>query len=89
MDMSNMFTKNLSLEAEMIACKEHRHGAHTVFEIRLHVGWITKYRRSALTGEVVLLVWELIREICGQHEVTILKGHVSKDYVRLAGVDSP
>jgi len=63
--------------------KEYRHGAHTVFEIHLHVVWTTKYRRPALTGEVAMRVRDLIREICGQHEVTILKGHVAKDHVHL------
>jgi putative transposase len=63
--------------------KEYRHGAHTVFEIHLHVVWTTKYRRSALTGEVATRVRDLIREICGQHEVTIMKGHVAKDHVHL------
>jgi putative transposase len=63
--------------------KEYRHGAHTVFEIHLHLVWITKYRRPALTGEVALRVRDLIREVCGQHEVTIMKGHVSKDHVHL------
>lgn len=63
--------------------KEYRHGAHTVFEIHLHVVWTTKYRRAALTGEVATRVRDLIREICGQHEVTIMKGHVAKDHVHL------
>jgi putative transposase len=63
--------------------KEYRHGAHTVFEIPLHLVWITKYRRPALTGEVALRVRDMIREICGQHEVTIMKGQVSKDHVPL------
>jgi putative transposase len=63
--------------------KEYRHGAHTVFEIHLHVVWTTKYRRPALTGEVATRVRDLIREICGQHEVTIMKGHVAKDHVHL------
>lgn len=63
--------------------KEYRHGAHTVFEIHLHLVWVTKYRRPALTGEVALRVRDLIREICGQHEVTIMKGHVGKDHVHL------
>ena len=31
---------------------EYRRGAHTVFEIHLHLVWITKYRRPALTGEI-------------------------------------
>jgi len=28
-------------------------------------------------------VRDLIRDICGQHEVSIMKGHVSKDHVHL------
>src|ERR1700729_4163005 len=62
---------------------EYRRGAHTVFEIHLHLVWITKYRRPALSGEVATRVRDLIREICGQHEVTIMKGHVAKDHVHL------
>ena len=62
---------------------EYRHGAHTVFEIHLHLVWITKYRRPALTGEVGTRVRDLIREICGQNDVHIIKGHVSKDHVHL------
>jgi putative transposase len=63
--------------------KEYRRGAHTVFEIHLHLVWTTKYRRAALTGEVATRVRDMIREICGQHEVTILKGHVAKDHLHL------
>ena len=62
---------------------EYRRGAHTVFEIHLHLVWITKYRRPALTGEIATRVRDLIRDICGQHEVSIMKGHVSKDHVHL------
>src|SRR6202166_2881108 len=62
---------------------EYRRGAHTVFEIHLHLVWITKYRRPALQGEIATRVRDLIRDICGQHEVSIMKGHVSKDHVHL------
>ena len=63
--------------------KEYRRGAHTVFEIHLHVVWTIKYRRPALTGEVALRARDMSREICGQHEVTIMKGHVAKDHLHL------
>lgn len=63
--------------------KDYRRGAHTVFEIHLHLVWTTKYRRPVLTGEVALRVRDMIREICGQHEVTILKGHVAKEHLHL------
>ena len=63
--------------------KEYRHGAHSVFEIHLHLVWTTKYRKRILAGEVGLRVRELIREVSRQHEVTILRGHVSSDHVHL------
>jgi len=54
-----------------------------VFEIHLHLVWITKYRRPALRGEVATRTRDLIRDICAQHEVKIMKGHVSKGHVHL------
>ena len=62
---------------------DYRHGAHTVFRIHLHLVWVTKYRKPMMTGEVGLRVRELLREICGTHDVTIIKGHVAKDHVHL------
>ena len=67
---------------------EYRRGAHTVFEIHLHVVWVTKYRRRALQGEVAVRVPDLVREICGKHEVRIMEGHVSQDQIHLF-VSSP
>ena len=62
---------------------DYRHGPHTVYTIHLHLVWITKYRKPVLAGEVGLRVRELVREICGQHDVQIIKGHVSKGHVHL------
>ena len=62
---------------------DYRRGAHTVFEIHLHLLWITKYGRPALSGEVAVRVRDLIRDIGAQHEVNIMKGQVAKDHVHL------
>ena len=62
---------------------EYRHGAHSVFEIQLHLVWVTKYRKPVLVGVIGHRVRDLIREICGGLDVHILKGHVSKDHVHL------
>ena len=67
---------------------DYRHGAHTVFTVHLHLVWTTKYRKPILTGEVGLRVRELIRQICREQEVDILKGHVARDHVHLL-VSSP
>jgi putative transposase len=61
----------------------YRRGAHTVFEIHLHLVWTTKYRKPLLTGEVALRARELIRQSCRAEEVDILKGHISRDHVHL------
>ena len=61
----------------------YRHGAHTVFEIHLHLVWTTKYRKPIMTGEVAIRVRELIRQVCRDEEVEIMKGHVSRDHVHL------
>lgn len=42
-----------------------------------------------MTGEVGLRVRELIRETCGNNEVTLMKGHISKGHVHLFVKDSP
>jgi putative transposase len=62
---------------------EYRRGAHTVYEIHLQVVWTTKYRKPVLAGEAATRVRDVIREICGAHDVKIMKGHVSKDHVHL------
>jgi putative transposase len=47
---------------------EYRRGAHTVYEIHLHLVWTTKYRKAVLAGEAATRVRDLIREICGDHD---------------------
>lgn len=61
----------------------YRRNTHTVFDLKYHIVWITKYRKPILTTKRALRVRELIREICSAHSVEILKGHVSKDHVHL------
>ena len=61
----------------------YRHGAHTVFEIHLHLVWVTKYRRKVLGGEVGVRLRDLIRQGCRAEDVEIMKGHVALDHVHL------
>ena len=61
----------------------YRRTSHTKFDIKLHFVWITKYRKPLLTGSVAVRTRDMIRQICRELEVDILKGHVSKDHVHL------
>jgi putative transposase len=45
--------------------------------------WITKYRKKLLRDNVGLWLRQIVRTICAELEVDILKGHVSQDHVHL------
>ena len=63
--------------------EHYRKGSHSVYDLKVHLVWITKYRKPVLFGDVAVRVRDLIREICKVLDVEILKGHVSKDHVHL------
>ena len=62
---------------------EYRRSAHSVYDIKYHIVWITKYRKPALSGKIAIRARELTREVCKKKDVEILAGHVSKDHVHL------
>jgi REP-associated tyrosine transposase len=63
--------------------KNYRKTSHSVYDLKVHVVWITKYRKPVLFGNVATRVRDLIREICKSMDIEILKGHVSKDHVHI------
>jgi putative transposase len=62
---------------------EYRKGSHTVYDIKYHIVWITKYRKAVLRGEIGNRLRELIRQTCEAQEVYIEKGHIAVDHVHL------
>ncbi len=63
--------------------QHYRKTSHAVYDIKLHLVWITKYRKPVLHGDVAIRLRELIREICKSLDVEIIKGHVSKDHLHI------
>jgi putative transposase len=61
----------------------YRKGAHTVYDIKYHLVWVTKYRYKVLRGEIGIRARELIRQICVAKEMVIIKGHIGPDHVHL------
>ena len=61
--------------------EHYRKSSHTVFDIKYHIVWITKYRKPILRGDIAVRVRDLMREICKAKDVEIIKGYVSKDHV--------
>jgi putative transposase len=63
--------------------QKYRKTSHSVYDLKYHLVWITKYRKPVLVGPVAERVRELIRQICQQLDIEIIKGHVSRDHVHL------
>jgi putative transposase len=63
--------------------ENYRKTSHSLYDIKYHIVWITKYRKQVLVGEVAKRTRELIRQICKGLDVEIISGHVSKDHIHL------
>ena len=62
---------------------EYRKTSHSVYDIKYHVVWITKYRKPVLSREIGKRVRDLTRVICTSLDVEIAKGHVAREHVHL------
>ncbi|WP_435011992.1 transposase (plasmid) [Tundrisphaera lichenicola] len=68
---------------------EYRHRSRRDFEIHPHLAWATKYRKPVPVGPIGKRPRELIRKVCGTHDVQILKSQICKDHVHLPMSISP
>ena len=62
---------------------ELRKASHSVFSLKVHLVWITKYRYSVLNRCVGLQVREIIRQDCESLDIQIITGVVSKSHIHL------
>jgi len=61
---------------------QHR-GSHTIYDLRYHLVWCTKYRYKVLAGDIALRARDLLREIAVSLEIGILAGKVGKEHVHM------
>ena len=58
-------------------------GPHTVTELKYHFVWKTKYSYGVLKGEIALRVRDIIREICKENSMEVLKGNVRPNHIHI------
>ena len=63
--------------------ERYRHGSHTVLELQYHFVWKTKYSYPVLRGDVALRLRELIKEICSQQDLVVVRGNVRANHVHV------
>jgi putative transposase len=62
---------------------EYRRSCHSLYDLKYHVVFCTKYRYRVLAGIVATRARELIREICRTNDITIVSGGLSPEHVHL------
>lgn len=60
-----------------------RYATHSVYELTVHIVFVTKYRYPILKGDIQLRVRDLIRQVCDAADVQIQKGVISKDHIHI------
>ncbi len=63
--------------------ERYRRGAHTVTDFKYHLVWKTKYSYGVLKGELALRVRDMIREICAEKGMEIVKGNVRANHIHV------
>ena len=53
---------------------KYNNGSHTVYDIKYHFVWITKYRYKVLQGSVAVRLRELLRQGCEARGLEIIRG---------------
>lgn len=57
--------------------------SHAVFKRTYHIVWITKYRYPVLVGDISVRARELIRQICKDNQVEIIRGRIARNHLHL------
>jgi putative transposase len=61
----------------------YRKSSHSIFDIKLHITWIVKYRKKVLTGDLAERLRVLVRRIAEEHKTEIISGAISQDHVHI------
>jgi len=61
----------------------YKRGSHSTYDCRYHLVWITKYRYPVLVGDIAQRTRDIIRLICSQYQVEIIRGSLGKDHIHL------
>ena len=62
---------------------EYRRRSHSMYDLKYHIVFCTKYRYRVLTEEVANRAREIMREVCAANYVDIVSGSMSPDHVHM------
>ena len=56
---------------------------HAVYELKYHIGWIPKYRKKLLTGEIARYTKRVLERIAREYEWEVVEISIQVDHVHL------
>lgn len=60
-----------------------RSGAHCRHDLKYHLVWIPKYRRSVLTGELAFRTKQVLHEIAEEYGIKVIAMEVLPDHIHM------
>src|SRR3954447_19401810 len=63
--------------------RRYRVGAHSRYDLKVHLVRVPKYRKRVLTGAVAVRARDLLRQIAAENDLHIISGKVAADHVHL------
>ena len=63
--------------------KEIRHGRHCVFNMHVHLVFVTKYRRKVFDGDAINRLRRMFAKVCSDFEAQLIEMDGESDHVHL------
>lgn len=67
----------------MVSQPEYRRGRTVVTALHVHLVFVTKYRREALTGDMLTLCADVMRDVCTDFNATLAEFNGEDDHVQV------
>src|SRR3954451_551927 len=61
----------------------YRVGAHSRYDLKVHLVWVPKYRKRVPTGAVAVRARDLSRQIAAENDLHIISGKAAADHAHL------
>ena len=67
----------------MLVSSEIRHGRHCVFQLHVHLVFVTKYRKKILDADAINRLRAIFTKVCGDFEAEMVEMNGEVDHVLL------
>src|SRR5262249_30567627 len=63
--------------------RSYRKTTHSKYDLKIHLIWVTKYRYKVFVDGVKERIRNLLKKICNEKDIQIIRGHVGTNHVQM------